>query len=62
MVRDMKAIGAFEGVTRPRRWRDACRARAGSRRDGLVKPDDCVVLFNTGGALKYLDVLKMRMQ
>ena len=25
--------------------------------DGLVKPDDTVVLFNTGGALKYLDVL-----
>jgi len=25
--------------------------------DGLVKPDESVVLFNTGGALKYLDVL-----
>jgi hypothetical protein len=25
--------------------------------DGLVKHDDLVVLFNTGGALKYLDVL-----
>jgi threonine synthase len=25
--------------------------------DGLVKPEESVVLFNTGGALKYLDVL-----
>ena len=24
---------------------------------GVVKPDESVVLFNTGGALKYLDVL-----
>ena len=26
-------------------------------RDGRVKPTDTVVVFNTGGALKYLDVL-----
>jgi hypothetical protein len=26
-------------------------------RDGQIKPSDSVVIFNTGGALKYLDVL-----
>ena len=26
--------------------------------DGSIKPHDTVVLFNTGGALKYLDVLQ----
>ena len=26
-------------------------------RDGLIRPTESVVLFNTGGALKYLDVL-----
>ncbi len=57
MVRDMKAIGAFEGVSAAP---EGGATLAGLRRlqaDGLVKPDDCVVLFNTGGALKYLDVL-----
>jgi len=25
--------------------------------DGSIKPHESVVLFNTGGALKYLDVI-----
>jgi threonine synthase len=28
------------------------------RATGFFKPDDTVVLFNTGSALKYLDVLE----
>jgi hypothetical protein len=27
-------------------------------KDGRVKPSDTIIVFNTGGALKYLDVLK----
>jgi hypothetical protein len=26
--------------------------------DGRMRPDETVVLFNTGGALKYLEVLR----
>ena len=26
-------------------------------KDGRIRPTDTVVVFNTGGALKYLDVL-----
>ena len=39
------------------RRRRAFRARRARRRRS-DRPDDVVVLFNTGGALKYLDVLK----
>ena len=34
-----------------------CRRSRCSSRDGRIRPTDSVVLFNTGGALKYLDVL-----
>jgi threonine synthase len=57
MVRDMKAMGAFEGVSAAPEGGATLAALRKLRAGGLVKPDDCVVLFNTGGALKYLDVL-----
>jgi threonine synthase len=57
MVRDMKAIGAMEGVSAAPEGGATLAALRKLQADGLVKPDDAVVLFNTGGALKYLDVL-----
>jgi threonine synthase len=57
MVRDMKAIGAFEGVSAAPEGGATLAALRKLQAQALVKPDDVVVLFNTGGALKYLDVL-----
>ena len=57
MVRDMKAMGALEGVSAAPEGGATLAALRKLQADGLVKPDETVVLFNTGGALKYLDVL-----
>jgi len=57
MVRDMKAIGALEGVSAAPEGGATLAALRKMQAQGLVKPDETVVLFNTGGALKYLDVL-----
>jgi len=57
MVRDMKVIGATEGVSAAPEGGATLAALRKLQADGLVKPDESVVLFNTGGALKYLDVL-----
>ncbi len=57
MVRDMKAIGAFEGVSAAPEGGATLSALRTLQDRGLVKARDTVVLFNTGGALKYLDVL-----
>ncbi len=57
LVRDMKAIGALEGISAAPEGGATLTALRKMQADGLVKPKDTVVLFNTGGALKYLDVL-----
>jgi threonine synthase len=57
MVRDMKVIGAMEGVSAAPEGGATLSALRKLQASGLVKPDETVVLFNTGGALKYLDVL-----
>ncbi len=57
MVRDMKVIGALEGVSAAPEGGATLSALRKLQQDGLVKANDQVVLFNTGGALKYLDVL-----
>jgi threonine synthase len=57
MVRDMKVIGAAEGVSAAPEGGATLAALRRLQAAGLVKADDTVVLFNTGGALKYLDVL-----
>jgi threonine synthase len=57
MVRDMKVIGAMEGVSAAPEGGATLAALRKLQAEGLVAPDDTVVLFNTGGALKYLDVL-----
>ena len=57
MVEGMLAIGACEGVSAAPESGAALIAIQRLSADGSIKPDDSVVLFNTGGALKYLDVL-----
>jgi threonine synthase len=58
MVRDMVALGSAEGVSAAPEGAAALSAVRRLVRDGLIGRHDTVVLFNTGGALKYLDVLR----
>jgi len=57
MVRYMRDLGQFEGISAAPESGAALGALHALLADGSVAPDDTVVLFNTGGALKYLDVL-----
>ena len=57
MVRYMKDLGRYEGISAAPESGAALGALHKLVADGSVKPDATVVLFNTGGALKYLDVL-----
>jgi len=57
MVRGMRELGSREGISAAPEGGAALHALKVMVADGRVKPDDTVVLFNTGGALKYLDVL-----
>jgi threonine synthase len=58
MVRDMVAIGRAEGVSAAPEGGAALTAIRRLVSEGLMKRHETVVLFNTGGALKYLDVLR----
>jgi threonine synthase len=57
MVAGMRELGAKEGVSAAPEGGAALEALKVLVRDGRIGPSDSVVLFNTGGALKYLDVL-----
>ena len=57
MVSDMVAIGSHEGVSAAPEGGAALSAIRRLVAEGRMKSDETVVLFNTGGALKYLDVL-----
>jgi threonine synthase len=57
MVRDMRALGSTEGISAAPEGGAALHAVRVLLKDGRMKPTDTVVVFNTGGALKYLDVL-----
>ena len=57
MVRDLRALGSQEGISAAPEGGAALHALRMLIRDGRVKTTDTVVVFNTGGALKYLDVL-----
>jgi threonine synthase len=57
MVDGMLAIGKYEGVSAAPEGGAALVAISRLVADGAIKTDESVVLFNTGGALKYLDVL-----
>ena len=57
MVEGMLAIGKHEGVSAAPEGGAAFVAIQRLAASGTIKPHDTVVLFNTGGALKYLDVI-----
>jgi threonine synthase len=57
MVRAMREIGGQEGISAAPEGGAALEALKRLVADGHVNRDDTVILFNTGGALKYLDVL-----
>jgi len=57
MVDGMLAIGKHEGISAAPEGGAALEAIKRLVAGGSIKPKESVVLFNTGGALKYLDVL-----
>ena len=57
MVSGMRALGALEGISAAPEGGAALHAIRVLAEAGRIQPTDTVVLFNTGGALKYLDVL-----
>lgn len=57
MIKAMHEIGALEGLSAsPEGGATLCALRE-LLSDGTIAPCDSVVLFNTGGALKYLELL-----
>jgi threonine synthase len=60
MVGGMLEIGKHEGVSAAPEGGAALVAIQRLVASGDIKPHESVVLFNTGGALKYLDVLTLR--
>jgi threonine synthase len=58
MVLGMRDLGRFEGVSAAPEGGAALHAVRVLLANGRIKASDSVVVFNTGGALKYLDVLK----
>ena len=56
MVSDMLAMGT-EGISAAPEGAATLSAARRLVADGRIQPDETVVLFNTAGALKYLDVL-----
>jgi threonine synthase len=57
MIDGMLAIGADEGISAAPEGGATWAALARLVERGVINPGDSVVLFNTGGALKYLDVV-----
>jgi threonine synthase len=57
MVAAMREMGAKEGISAAPEGGAALHAVKVLRAGGRITPSDTVVVFNTGGALKYLDVL-----
>jgi threonine synthase len=57
MVRGMLDLGRLEGISAAPEGGASLQALRQLLATGAMKPSESVVLFNTGGALKYLDVL-----
>ena len=57
MVTGMRELGSAEGISAAPEGGAALHAVKRLAADGRIKSTDTVVVFNTGGALKYLDVL-----
>ena len=53
----MRDLGRLEGISAAPEGGAALHALRVLIAERRIKPDDTVVVFNTGGALKYLDVL-----
>jgi threonine synthase len=60
MVDGMLEIGRTEGISAAPEGGAALAAVKHLVADGTIRQNESVVLFNTGGALKYLDVLAAR--
>ncbi len=58
MVDDMLLIGRLEGISAAPEGAAALSAARMLLESGRLRRDESVVLFNTGGALKYLEVLR----
>src|SRR3954470_23346206 len=54
MLRGMRELGSRQGISAAPEGGAALQAVKILRADGRIKPDDTVVVFNTGGALKYI--------
>jgi threonine synthase len=57
MIACMREMGRLEGISAAPEGGAALHAIKVLQAAGRIQPDETVVLFNTGGALKYLDVL-----
>mgnify|MGYP001292554923 FL=1 len=57
MVAAMREIGSAEGISAAPEGGATLVALRALLQNGTIHPSDSVVLFNTGGALKYLEVL-----
>jgi len=57
MVAGMRDLGRFEGISAAPESGAALHAIRQLLNNGTIRGGESVVLFNTGGALKYLDVL-----
>ena len=58
MVTGMRDLGRFEGINAAPEGGAALHALRVLVSEGRIKPRDTVIVFNTGGAYKYMDVLK----
>ena len=59
MIAGMLELGTVEGISAAPEGGAALAAVKQLVAERMIKRDDSVVLFNTGGALKYLDVVPM---
>lgn len=57
MIASMREMGRLEGISAAPEGGAALHAIKVLQAQGRIQPHEKVVLFNTGGALKYLDVL-----
>jgi threonine synthase len=57
MIAGMKELGRHEGISAAPEGGATVAALHVLKASGTIKPDESVVLFNTGGALKYLELI-----
>jgi threonine synthase len=58
MIDDMFEIGKLEGVSAAPEGATTLSAVRKLVAEGQIQPHETVVMFNTGGALKYLDLVR----